>query len=118
MGIILYIIYTYKPHYTIVQWLSNTLEVSYTILTIILLLNIPLHGAYTIIAIQLLFVISIFIFTIQEQGIISKILHHKAFQYLGLLSYSIYLIHAIVVEIAGHIFEYILKTPVTLSRST
>ena len=116
MGIILYIMSRYKPKYTPKIWLSNILEII-TVLSIVLLLNMPIHSLLNLTIIQLLFTLSIYVFAIQEKGIVSKVLHYRAFQYLGLLSYSIYLIHAIVVELVGHIFEYVLKSPISYQGS-
>lgn len=70
-----------------------------------------------VIFIQLLFALTVFSFAIQEKGILSTILHHRSLQYLGLISYSVYLIHALVVEITGHLFEYVLKFPTTYQNA-
>ncbi len=112
MGIIVYLLYTYKLTTSISVLFANIIEV--TLLTsIFLILNSGTSSTLMINGIQVIFAITIYIFAVQEKGIVSKILQHKIFQYLGLLSYSIYMIHAIVVEMTGHIFEYILKVPAT-----
>ena len=116
MGVILFLLYSKTTSRTLDKWFASFMEIS-LIVSIFLILNRPLTASYDVLTVQFLFAVTIYFFAIQEKGIISKTLHHKALQYLGLLSYSIYLIHAIVVEIAGHIFEYILKISTTFQGS-
>lgn len=112
MGIILFFLYQRTSPFTLTLWLSTLIE-TILLLVIFFTLNQPITATFGVFGIQLLFALTIYFFAVQEKGIVSKLLHYKAFQYLGLLSYSIYLIHAIIVEIAGHVFEYILKVPTT-----
>ena len=59
------------------------------------------------------FALVVFVFSVQDKGIISNILHNKWLLMLGVLSYSIYMIHAIVFAVAGNVWQFILKMPVT-----
>lgn len=47
---------------------------------------------------SILFCITVFVFAF-EQGFIAKLLRHQLFQIIGKLSYSIYLIHALVISV-------------------
>ena len=116
MGVILFFLYQKTVSFTFPVWLSTFIEIA-LLFSIFYTLNQPLTLSFGVFGIQLLFAITIYFFAIQEKGMISKLLHHKALQYLGLLSYSIYLIHAIVVEITGHIFEYVLKVPTAFQNA-
>lgn len=60
----------------------------------------------------LLFAILICIFSLQEKGILSRILNLGLFQLFGKLSYSIYMTHLIVFLVAGNVWEFVLKLPV------
>ncbi len=52
------------------------------------------------------FVIVIYVFCIQEIGIVSTILKTKLPQLVGRLSYSIYMIHALILAVSSNIFEF------------
>ena len=116
IGVIVYIIYTYIPK-------SSLSTISVSIIEVLLFLGIffvlssDLHSHTLVNSTQLIFAVTIYFFATQERGVISKVLQHKTFQYLGLLSYSIYMIHALVVEVTGHIFEYLLKYPSSFEGS-
>lgn len=60
----------------------------------------------------LVFGLVIFVFAIQSRGIISVILNQKPFLFLGSISYSIYMVHAIVIAVASNAFEVIFHPPV------
>lgn len=55
------------------------------------------------------FSLTIYFFSIQNNGLISKLLKINLFQYLGKLSYSIYMVHALIIVIVSNIIEYIVK---------
>jgi peptidoglycan/LPS O-acetylase OafA/YrhL len=44
-----------------------------------------------------LFALTVYVFALEHEGFVSKILMLKPFQYLGKISYSVYMTHAIVV---------------------
>ena len=60
------------------------------------------------------FAFMILVFSIQSQGILSRILEFKALLFVGKISYSIYLIHALIFALACNIYQYILKLPVVI----
>lgn len=64
----------------------------------------------------LAFGVIIIVFAIQHQGIISSLLKHRFMILLGTLSYSIYMLHAIVFAMLGNIYQFILKYPVVFSE--
>jgi peptidoglycan/LPS O-acetylase OafA/YrhL len=65
----------------------------------------------------MLFPILIFYFSKSQPGIITQILELKFFKFLGDLSYSIYMVHAIVLTVAGYTWEYVLKLPTSEAYS-
>jgi len=107
MGVMIYLIYRQKTIFISSMPIATLIEFS-LLFSIFLFLNSTIENVTYI---QLLFSLTIFFFAIQEEGLISKLLKQKLFQILGLLSYSVYMIHALIVEITGHIFEYVLKFP-------
>ncbi|MFT4928083.1 MAG: peptidoglycan/LPS O-acetylase OafA/YrhL [Phenylobacterium sp.] len=60
------------------------------------------------------FAVVIWLFAIQSKGLISQLLLRKPMLYIGSLSYSIYMVHAIVFAVFGIVWQYILKLPVTI----
>lgn len=54
------------------------------------------------------FLCVIYVFVIQETGYISRLLKNPAFQSIGKLSYSIYMVHAIILAGVENVFVYIL----------
>lgn len=55
------------------------------------------------------FAVVVGVFSIQNAGLVSRLLEHNAMVMLGTLSYSIYLIHAIVFAVVGQVHQYILQ---------
>ncbi|MBV1880905.1 MAG: acyltransferase [Pseudomonadales bacterium] len=60
----------------------------------------------------LMFSVAVFLLAIQEKGIVSRALNNKPFRFIGKLSYSIYMTHAIVASVWALVYIYILKLPV------
>lgn len=65
--------------------------------------NIPLQ--LTVIC---LYTLVVFVFSIQSNGLISKLLLTKPMQLIGKYSYSIYMVHALVLDVSSNFFEYVL----------
>lgn len=66
------------------------------------------------------FALIVYIFAF-EQGSISKLLKIKALQNLGKWSYSIYMLHALIILIIGRVFnlfEFLTKIPLTINHKT
>lgn len=57
------------------------------------------------------FMLLIYIFAIQNKGYISQLLQTKIFQLLGRLSFSIYLVHGLILAVSSNIAVYIFKIP-------
>lgn len=108
-GIIVYYLWLKKPqikHLTLI----NICEITLIFLIYFAVTNLnKIHTQPYIIT--LLFMLTVFFFAIQEKGIISKLLAHKYFQLLGLLSYSIYMIHFLFIDILRGVAIFILKLP-------
>jgi peptidoglycan/LPS O-acetylase OafA/YrhL len=62
------------------------------------------------------FVGIVYLFAIQANGLISQLMHTTLFQLFGKLSFSIYLVHGIILAVSSNIAVYIFKLPkITLS---
>ena len=55
------------------------------------------------------FSIVVFVFSSQHTGYISRLLHKQPFQIIGKYSYSIYMLHALILDLCSNAFEYIFK---------
>ncbi len=55
------------------------------------------------------FTIVVLVFSVQHTGYISQLLHLKPFQIIGKYSYSIYMLHALILDLCSNVFEYIFK---------
>lgn len=55
------------------------------------------------------FMVVIYLFSIQNIGAVSRILEMKLPQLIGKLSYSIYMMHALIMVVAFNVFQYIFK---------
>lgn len=53
----------------------------------------------------------VYLFSIQSKGLISQLMQMEFFQFLGKLSFSIYLIHGIILAVSSNMAIYILKLP-------
>ena len=89
-GSFVYYIYTKISHVEINKILGNIIECLLIILIVFVVSSTFKHQA---IVASLLFMITVLFFSF-ESGIISNILKMNAFQYVGKLSYSIYMTHA------------------------
>jgi len=97
LGILLYYLYKKTTQSSLSFYLSSLLEIIAVLLVAISIsyMHISILFFYTTI---ISFAVVLYIFSIQHQGIISLLLQRAFFQHLGKISYSIYLIHAIVVS--------------------
>lgn len=57
------------------------------------------------------FMLLIYVFAIQNKGYISQLLQTKLFQLFGRLSFSIYLVHGLILAVSSNIAVYIFKLP-------
>ena len=107
-GAIIY--YTYRKfHFKINSTaIASLMEISILILMIYFVSNIEEDNYFKHYAI-LSFMGIVYLFAIENIGYISKILNIGIFQYLGKISYSIYMTHAIIVTGAYNILIYVFK---------
>ncbi len=54
----------------------------------------------------LIFMLIVYVFSVQDIGVISFVLKQKPFQLIGLLSYSIYMVHRLIVAVSGNVLQY------------
>ena len=97
---------TYKPSTLI----ATSAELAAVSLMIILVLNSQLVNYQ--LASFASFALVIFIFAIQEKGWLTKLLTIKPMLFLGSLSYSIYMTHALIYAIAVNLGKNLFKLPV------
>lgn len=90
--------------------LANLLELGSTILMLTLVINSANNTNYQL-ASFLSFSLIIYIFSAQNKGIISQSLNIPPLVFLGTLSYSIYMTHAIVFAISATIGKKLLDIP-------
>lgn len=88
---------------TILEFLSVSLA--------LLLVVMSGKGALYEIATFIVFAIVIYVFTVQERGALSLLLATKGMLFLGTLSYSIYMTHALVFSALHVLWEFILDFP-------
>ncbi|HCE3508721.1 TPA: acyltransferase [Vibrio parahaemolyticus] len=104
-GAVAYLVYTkisnFKPTYLLGSLVETILIVSviFSVQT-----NMQNKGALC----SVLFILTVLFFAF-ESGIVSKALKNKPFQYLGMLSYSIYMVHSIILLYLGALFKIIEK---------
>ncbi len=108
-GVIIYYMYEQihlkAPPRTIV---ASFLEIGMLMLLIFFVSNIDESNNYKHYTIAL-FVVIVYFFAIQNKGIVSQVLNLQLFQYLGRISYSIYMTHAIIVTGTYNVLMYIFK---------
>lgn len=96
---------------------SNIYEIIIIFATLFLILNIS-NSKIIEFSSFILFGCTVYLFSIQDSGIISRFLNLKPMIFLGTISYSIYLTHAIIFTIIDHIWVYLLKMPVKSVQGT
>lgn len=97
LGVFVYYLYKKSTHPSLSFYLSSLLEIltlAMVAFTIYAMHSSKLFFYATIFS----FVLTLYIFSVQHKGIISLLLQRSFFQHLGKISYSIYLMHAIVVS--------------------
>ena len=107
-GVIVY--YGYKNIYIEIKKpiVATLLEISSLMLMIYLVSNIAQgnnYEHYTVV----LFMAIVYLFAIENIGVMSKLLSMDLFQYLGKISYSIYMTHAIIVTGTYNVLIYLFK---------
>lgn len=108
-GVLVYNIYKITQHLDIRHVLGATLlEFFLLSSTLYLVAHINDHYIYEFLTI-LSFMSVIYFFALQNAGFVSQILELRPFQTIGKLSYSIYMVHALILLLAMNTFEYIFK---------
>lgn len=107
LGVIVYKIYTrYKLFENLSKSIGTVLELIILTVTIIMVCNKPTFSCLYVFS--FLFAANIYLFAF-EKGLISSLLKKGFFQMLGKYSYSIYLNHAIVIEVVNFTLVRFLK---------
>lgn len=108
LGCILYYFWSFKLIKIQSYWIASLIETVSLISLYFIISNAHLGFMFTI-ETYFLFALIIYLFSIQNIGMISNLLKSKYFQKIGLLSYSIYMTHFIIVTALYNLFAYILK---------
>jgi len=95
---------------------TSILEIVVTALMILLVLKSANSPTYQL-ASFISFGVVIYIFSIQETGVISKLLTVKPILFLGTLSYSIYMTHALIFAVFATVGKKLFDLPVKLVGS-
>lgn len=82
-------------------WLSSAAEVTIVFLTILFVS--AASGPVSVAAAPLVFVVAVTLFS-EEKGIISRVLLAPSLRRLGELSYSIYMVHVLVILVCANVF--------------
>jgi peptidoglycan/LPS O-acetylase OafA/YrhL len=90
------------------NYIFHIIEILLTIIIIVLIYKVR-ESNYYIFSLIVVFALTILVLALQSNGVVSKILSFKLLRYLGKLSYSIYLSHALILVVASNFFQYILK---------
>lgn len=91
---------------------ATLLEAS-SVATMIYLVSVGGHQKKLQLLVFGVFALVIFIFAIQSNGLLSDLLTRPIFLWLGTLSYSIYMVHLLILDIAGNIWKYVLRVEIT-----
>lgn len=112
LGILLFLFYSAIKFPHISRAVATTLEVAALLFLVYSVANNATDGfsgdVFFYVSV-ISFLVVIYVFVIQEKGYISILLKTPPFQYLGRLSYSIYMTHALVLAMLENIFVYVLK---------
>ena len=87
---------------------SSTIEVLVVGIMFFLVLNSNQSKALQLLTF-VLFGFVVLVFSLSEKGILSRVLGTKFMVLLGTLSYSIYMVHAIIIGMVGNVWQYVLK---------
>lgn len=104
-GTVVYILYKKISHFRPSYSLGSLIEVL-LIISVIFTVQLNIKNKNALCSLLFLFTVTFFAF---ESGIVSTLLKIKIFQYLGKLSYSIYMVHAIILLYLGALFKTIEK---------
>lgn len=100
-----------NSHLIFTPYWATILELLVVGLTVMLVVNYKLSFIVKFVAFIGLAVV-IWLFSIQNIGLFSRLLMSKLLLFIGSLSYSIYMVHAIVFSVFGIVWQYVLKMPV------
>ena len=112
LGILIYILYKNVKCIAIRPLWATVLEVTALAFLVYCVSNKQDHGFRdnVFFYVSLLsFSVVIYLFVVQEGGYISRFLKNRLFQFIGKLSYSIYMVHAIVLAGIENLFVYVFK---------
>lgn len=110
MGVFVYDLFSVTRQNLSVLMLS-LLEVAAVSLSVILILASPGSKLVELFAF-ISFGLVVYVFAIQADGVVSKLLCLKPFVFVGKLSYSIYMTHLLFWGVMSNIWHYVIKGPV------
>jgi peptidoglycan/LPS O-acetylase OafA/YrhL len=93
--------------------LASLIEISVVGVMLLLVVNSGQSKEMQLVAFAS-FGVVIYCFSVQEAGVLSRVLNTKPLLFIGALSYSIYMVHGIVFAVMRLIWQYVLKMPVVM----
>jgi peptidoglycan/LPS O-acetylase OafA/YrhL len=111
LGAFIYTISKNK-HFNLNHLTSSVIEIVIVVISLALVMYSGAGKLFELLSFAS-FSILIFIFTTQNRGVLSYILETKIMLWLGSLSYSIYMVHALVFAVFTVIWQFYLKLPTT-----
>lgn len=102
--------WTRRCNYSFNAVLASLAEILVIALMLALMLNIYASKWYQL-ATFMVFALVVYLFSIQSKGIVSIVLNKKPLIFLGTVSYSIYMTHALVHAVIGNVWQYVLHVP-------
>lgn len=99
--------------HTQVEWsplMASAVELTVVTVTLFMVLH-SLENKAVQMATFTSFAVLVSVFAVQSQGIVSQLMGRKHMLMLGTLSYSIYMLHALVLALISNIYQYVLKMP-------
>ena len=111
LGMFVYYLSKFKFKFVFFGAITNSFVEFITVFIVMILIYMSTDSNMFQLLTILSFGLVIYVFSIQESGVISKLLKMPVFQFMGKLSYSIYMSHAIFLAVAGSIYFSILKLP-------
>ncbi|CAH7119358.1 putative Acyl_transf_3 domain-containing protein [Vibrio chagasii] len=92
--------------------IANVIDVSLLVVGYMLISNI--NGAYSQFCAIIFFSVVILYLSTFDSGVVSRVLNISFFRYVGMISFSVYMVHALILALASNVYQYILGIDIQL----
>jgi peptidoglycan/LPS O-acetylase OafA/YrhL len=106
LGVLIFGFYRYFPWQIRSSVLASFLEIVLLCGAVYSVIQMGQGMQYTYLSI-FLFALIIYLFAVQKRGVVSRMLELGIFQHLGKISYSVYMVHAVIVTGAYNLLVYL-----------